>query len=208
MVSALAFVDDFLVEVRELRRWGGPRVLLANEPCSSVTSGDANERIRHRLGERVRGRRHIVGWHEPTGRLCRVDVDERRWPTGVGRDRRQPRCHRFQVDETERLINGRRGEHIAASEDLREFVMVTPADEEHVLGADAADRVVRVLTFPLAGEATSDHEHRSVTRGRPHRMMGLDQQLQPLEPHEATSEHDHRYRLPGLIGECRQSSES
>ena len=138
-----AFVDHLLIEVRELCRRGGPRVALANEQCSSVTPSDAYDRIRDRLGERLRGRRHIVGWHEPTGRLCRVDVDERRWPTGVGRDRWQPCCHRFQVDETERLINRRRSEHIAAAKDLGEFVVVTPADEEHVLGADAADRVDR-----------------------------------------------------------------
>ena len=79
--------------------------------------------------------------------------------------------------------------------------MVTPAGEEHALGADAADGVVWMLILPLAGEATNDHEHGLVARGRPHRVMGLDQELHPLEPQESTSEHDHRYRLPRFIGE-------
>ena len=82
--------------------------------------------------------------------------------------------------------------------------MVAPAGEEHALSAEAADRVVWVLILPLSGKATGDHEHGSATGGRPRCMMGLDQQLHPLGLHEATGEHDHRYRLPGLIGERRQ----
>ena len=54
------------------------------------------------------------------------------------------------------------GEHddVGGGEDVRQLVVLVPAGQEHVLDAEAPDRVQRVLALPLAGEAADEHERR------------------------------------------------